>query len=93
MRHTFVVYVEDKPGVLNRIASLFRRRGFNIESLTVGHTEMPTVSRMTVVVDTDTNGARRLEANLYKLVNVLRVHDITSELAVFSRARNGESLD
>ena len=83
MRHTFAIYVEDKPGVLNRIASLFRRRGFNIESLTVGHTEMSTVSRMTIVVDTDTNGARRLEANLYKLVNILRVHDITSELAVF----------
>jgi len=83
MRHTFAIYVEDKPGVLNRIASLFRRRGFNIESLTVGHTEMPTVSRMTIVVDTDTNGARRLEANLYKLVNILRVHDITSDLAVF----------
>ena len=83
MRHTFVIFVEDKPGVLNRIASLFRRRGFNIESLTVGHTETPTVSRMTTVVDTDLHGARRLEANLYKLVNVLRVHDITSAPAVF----------
>ena len=75
-RHTFVVYVEDKPGVLNRVASLFRRRAFNIESLTVGHTETKGVSRMTIVVDTDTNGARRLEANLYKLVNVLRVTDL-----------------
>ena len=52
-RHTFVVHVEDKPGVLNRVASLFRRRAFNIESLTVGHTEVAGVSRMTIVVDTD----------------------------------------
>ena len=53
MLHTFVVYVENKPGVLNRVASLFRRRAFNIESLTVGHTEKPGVSRMTIVVDAD----------------------------------------
>ena len=83
MRHTFVVYVEDKPGVLNRIASLFRRRAFNIESLTVGHTETEGVSRMTVLVESDAHGARRIEANLYKLVNVLRVHDITPEAAVY----------
>ena len=82
MRHTFVVHVEDKPGVLNRVASLFRRRAFNIESLTVGHTETDGVSRMTIVVDTDANGARRIEANLYKLVNVLRVTDLTGEAAV-----------
>lgn len=83
MRHTFVVYVEDKPGVLNRIASLFRRRAFNIESLTVGHTETAGVSRMTILVESDAAAARRLEANLYKLVNVLRVHDITAEPAVY----------
>lgn len=83
MRHTFVIYVEDKPGVLNRVASLFRRRAFNIESLTVGHTETVGVSRMTVLVDSDAHGAKRLEANLYKLVNVLRVHDITDEAAVY----------
>lgn len=82
MRRTFVVHVEDKPGVLNRVASLFRRRAFNIESLTVGRTEVPAVSRMTIVVDTDDNGARRLEANLYKLVNVLRVTDLTGDAAV-----------
>ena len=83
LKHTFVVYVEDKPGVLNRIASLFRRRAFNIESLTVGHTETAGVSRMTILVESDAHGARRLEANLYKLVNVLRVHDIASEAAVY----------
>ncbi len=82
-RHTFVVYVEDKPGVLNRVASLFRRRAFNIESLTVGHTETPSESRMTIVVATDSIGARRLEANLYKLVNVVRVHDITDAPAIY----------
>ncbi len=82
MTNTFVVYVENKPGVLNRVASLFRRRAFNIESLTVGHTEKPGVSRMTIVVDTDAGGALRLEANLYKLVNVLRVDNITGAPSV-----------
>ena len=82
MHHTLVAYVEDKPGVLNRVASLFRRRAFNIESLAVGHTDQPGVSRMTIVVDSDELGARRLEANLYKLVNVLRVEDVTNEAAV-----------
>lgn len=82
MQHTFVVYVEDKPGVLNRVASLFRRRNFNIESLTVGHTDKNGVSRMTFVVDADEFTARRIEANLYKLVNVLRVEDITQHPSV-----------
>jgi acetolactate synthase-1/3 small subunit len=82
MVHTFVVYVDNKPGVLNRVASLFRRRAFNIESLTVGRTEEPGVSRMTVVVDTDAYGARRLEAHLYKLVPVKRVDDISSSPAI-----------
>jgi len=82
MHHTLVAYVEDKPGVLNRVASLFRRRAFNIESLAVGHTDQEGVSRMTIVVDTDDLGARRLEANLYKLVNVLRVEDVSGEAAV-----------
>ena len=74
---TFAVYVDNKPGVLNRVASLFRRRAFNIESLTVGHTETPGLSRMTIVVDTDERGARLVEANLYKLIAVRRVDDIT----------------
>jgi acetolactate synthase-1/3 small subunit len=74
---TFLAYVEDRPGVLNRVTSLFRRRGYNIESLTVGRTERPGVSRMTLVIDMDDDAARRLEANLYKLVNVLWVKDVT----------------
>jgi acetolactate synthase-1/3 small subunit len=81
--HTFVVIVEDLPGVLNRISSLFRRRGFNIESLTVGHTERPGISRMTFVVFTDAAGAARFEAHLYKLVNVITVADITNTPAVY----------
>ena len=82
-RHTFVVYVEDKPGVLNRVASLFRRRAFNIDSLTVGHSETTSESRMTIVVESDASDARRIEANLYKLVNVVRVHDITHVPSIF----------
>jgi len=74
---TLIAYVEDQPGTLNRIVSLFRRRGFNIESLTVGRTEHPGISRLTVVVRADDETARRLEANLYKLVNVLAVEDLT----------------
>lgn len=76
-KHTLIAYVEDVPGVLNRISSLFRRRNFNIDSLTVGRTEQPGVSRMTVVVEATEAGARIVEANLYKLVNVLRVDDLT----------------
>ncbi len=82
-RHTFVVYVEDKPGVLNRVASCFRRRAFNIDSLTVGHSETTSESRMTIVVESDASDARRIEANLYKLVNVVRVHDITHVPSIF----------
>ncbi len=74
---TIVAYVEDLPGVLNRVASLFRRRSYNIVSLNVGRTHETGVSRMTIVVDADDDTARRIEANLYKLVNVLRVDDIT----------------
>ena len=79
---TFVVYVEDKPGVLNRAVSLFRRRNFNIDSLAVGHSDQPGVSRMTIVIEADARTARLVEANLYKLVNVLRVEDVSQSPAV-----------
>ena len=79
---TFVAYVEDKPGVLNRIASLFRRREYNIVSLNVGRTHQDGVSRMTFQVAADSDKSRRIEANLYKLVNVLSVEDITDKQAV-----------
>jgi acetolactate synthase-1/3 small subunit len=78
MVRTFIVYVADHPGVLNRVSSLFRRRGYNIESLTVGHTHKSGVSRMTVVVGIDAQGAPLVKANLYKLAEVLHVDDITS---------------
>jgi len=78
MNHTIVAIVEDKPGVLNRVASLFRRRAFNIESLTVGHTEQPGFSRMTIVVESEEQNIERLVAYLYKLVNVVQVIDLTS---------------
>jgi acetolactate synthase I/III small subunit len=79
MEHTLVTLVEDRPGVLNRVASLFRRRGFNIESLTVGHSETPGVSRMTIVIDSTPRNIERLIQYLYKLVNVIKVDDLTHE--------------
>jgi acetolactate synthase-1/3 small subunit len=79
---TFIVHVEDRPGALNRVVSLFRRRSYNIESLTVGRTERPSVSRITLVVRADEGAALRLEANLYKLIDVLEVRDVTSSPAV-----------
>jgi acetolactate synthase I/III small subunit len=82
MLHTFVVYVENKPGVLSRVVSLFRRRAFNIDSLTVGRTEKPDVSRMTIVSEADEDQARRIVANVYKLVNVLLVDDVTGHPAL-----------
>ena len=75
---TFVVLVEDKPGVLDRVASLFRRRGYNIESLAVGHTHKKGVSHITIVMNADDRTARLVEANLYKLVNVLDVQDVSN---------------
>ena len=81
MLTTFAVYVDDAPGVLNRVSSLFRRRAFNISSLTVGHTDREGESRMTVVVDTDTP-PERIEANLYKLIDVRRVEVLPTRLSV-----------
>lgn len=82
MTRTFVVLVEDLPGVLNRVASLFRRRCFNIVSLNVGHTHEAGVSRMTIVVEADADRGKRIEANLYKIANVLRVDDISETPAI-----------
>ncbi len=82
MSRTFVTDVEDVPGVLNRVASLFRRRAYNIESLTVSRTERPGVSRMTIVMDADDDQAKRVEANLYKMVNVLYVQDLSARASV-----------
>ncbi len=82
MHSTLIALVEDKPGVLNRVASLFRRRAFNIESLTVGHTEQLGVSRMTIVVDSSRTDAEKVSQNLYKLVNVIHVEDVTEQPSV-----------
>ena len=85
MQHTLIALVEDKPGVLNRVASLFRRRNFNIASLNVGRTERSDISRMTIVLDNGNNSAidpRRVEVNLYKLVNVIDVQDVTNQPVV-----------
>ena len=82
MRHTLIAVVENKPGVLNRVASLFRRRNFNIDALNVGRTEDPLFSRMTITVDGENVDASRVESNLYKLVNVMDVQDVTAETAV-----------
>ena len=82
MKHTLVALVENKPGVLARVAGLFRRRNFNIDSLTVGTTEDSTISRMTIVVDSTVADASLVERNLYKMVNVLFVQDISSEPSV-----------
>jgi len=81
--NTFVVLVEDHPGVLTRVSGLIRRRGFNIDSITVGHTETPGVSRMTIAVAADEFGARRIEANLYKLLEVLRVDNVSRRPSIF----------
>ncbi|MHB8575849.1 MAG: acetolactate synthase small subunit [Dehalococcoidia bacterium] len=78
-KHTVVALVEDHPGVLNRVASLFRRRGFNIDSITVGSTETDGISRMTIVVDAATTQVEQVEKQLYKLIDVVKVSDITNE--------------
>jgi acetolactate synthase-1/3 small subunit len=75
---TFVVLVEDVPGVLDRVASLFRRRAYNIESLSVGHTDRRGVSHITVVIEADDRTAALVEANLYKLASVLEVKDVSN---------------
>ena len=82
MKSTLIALVEDKPGVLTRVASLFRRRNYNIESLTVGHTETPGVSRMTIVVDNTKTNVQKVVQNLYKLVNVIQVEDISDKAMV-----------
>jgi acetolactate synthase-1/3 small subunit len=81
---TLVAYVENKPGVLNRVASLARRLAINIDSLTVGPTENEEIARMTIVAHTDEKGAHRLEASLEKLVDVLLAENI-SERSLLER--------
>lgn len=77
--HTIIALVEDKPGVLNRVASLFRRRGFNISSLAVGRSEIPGKSRMTFVVKGDQSTVDQATRQLHKLIDIIRVADISNE--------------
>ena len=76
-QHIITAMVSDKPGVLNRVASLFRRRGFNIESIAVGASEVPDVSRMTIVVDGATTLIEQVRKQLDKVIDVIKVSDIT----------------
>jgi acetolactate synthase-1/3 small subunit len=97
MLHTFVALVEDKPGVLTRVASLFRRLNINIISLTVGHSERQDVSRMTIVAEAAPGSGHRIKASLFKLENVIDVDDIgqlscvTRELALIKVAASPQN--
>ena len=82
MKHTLSVLVENKPGVLARIAGLFSRRGFNIDSLAVGITEDPDVSRMTITVDAAEHPIEQVTKQLHKLINVIKITDLDPERTV-----------
>jgi len=82
MRHTLSVLVENKPGALMRVSSMFARRGYNIESLAVGPTERPDVSRITLRVDCEQHSLEQIEKQMHKLVNVLRVSELEPDQAV-----------
>ena len=81
-RRTLVALMEDRPGVLSHVTNLFRRRNFNIESLTVGHTETQAISRMTVVVMANDAMLEQISKQLYKLVNVTKVSEVIDGQAV-----------
>jgi len=78
-KHTLVALVADRPGVLNRVASLFRRRGFNIDSIAVGHTEQKEISRMTIVVNGNAAMVEQARKQLDKIIDVIKISDITDE--------------
>ena len=81
-KHTLAVIVENRPGVLTRVTTLFRRRGYNIESLAVGETENPSISRITIVVMGDEKILEQVTKQLYKLVDVIKIVDITDKRSV-----------
>ena len=76
MKHALSVLVENKPGVLTRVAGLFARRGFNIDSLAVAETENPAVSRMTITVDEQDHPVEQVTKQLHKLINVIKITDL-----------------
>lgn len=82
MARTLSILVDNAPGVLTRVAGLVARRGFNIDSLAVGHTEDPTRSRITLVVDADTEAIEQVTKQLHKLVNVYKINDLTEEESI-----------
>ncbi|HVR29641.1 MAG TPA: acetolactate synthase small subunit [Thermoanaerobaculia bacterium] len=96
-KHVLTALVENRPGVLSRVANLFRRRNFNIDSLTVGRTHRDDLSRMTLVMDGSQEEVERLEKNLYKLINVIHVEHMTDrpslyrDLALIKVAVSGET--
>ncbi len=79
MRHTLAVLVENNPGVLARVAGLFSRRGYNIDSLAVGRTDNPAISRMTIVVEGDDRVLEQVTKQLHKLIDVIKISDITAD--------------
>lgn len=79
MKHTLSVLVEDKPGVLAKISGLFSRRGFNIDSLAVGPTEDETISRMTIVVESEDRSLEQVTKQLHKLISVIKIQDLDPE--------------
>jgi acetolactate synthase-1/3 small subunit len=79
MKHTIAILVEDQPGVMSREAGLFTRRGFNIDSIAVGHSETPGISRMTIIVNGDHKVLEQVTKQLNKLIDVIRVRDIPAE--------------
>jgi len=81
-KHTITALVSDKPGVLNRISSMFRRRGYNIASLAVGHSEVPDLSRMTFVVEGDDRVVEQVTKNLNKLIDVIKVTEMSDQNVV-----------
>jgi len=82
MKYTLVAWMRDKPGVLNRVAGMLRRRNFNIDSLQVGHSETPGISRMTFVVDGDERVADQVIKQMHKVVDVTQVEDISGQPAI-----------
>ncbi|HSJ56863.1 MAG TPA: acetolactate synthase small subunit [Anaerolineae bacterium] len=82
-KHTLIALMEDKPGVLNRLSSLFRRRNYNIESLSVGHSETPGISRMTIVVNGDDRIVEQVVSQLEKLINVTCVTNVSHQDSVY----------
>src|SRR3954469_13510582 len=96
-KHILSILVENKPGVLTRIAGLFARRGFNIDTLAVGPTDDPTLSRITITLDGATHPIDQVMKQLHKLVNVMRIRDlepdetIAREMALFKVSADGDT--